>query len=183
MKKALLILADGFEEIEAVTPIDLLRRAGIVVLVAALGNDTSVQGARGITVDADYSLSEIENDFDALILPGGRNGAEKLANSKIVLSLIEDMNKEGKLIAAICASPAIVLGKTTVLSGKRATCYPGCGGDFKSDVIYVEDPVVIVDNIITSRGPGTASDFSLAIIKVLLDDNSAVNISRQTLFE
>jgi len=182
MKKALLILAEGFEEIEAVTPVDLLRRAGILVTVAALGDLIIVKGTRGLEVQADCLFNEVESDFDALILPGGGNGANNLASSEKVLSLIEKMNREGSLIAAICASSAVVLGKTDVLSGKRATCYPGCEVDFRSDVIYVEESVVIVDNIITSRGPGTASEFSLAIIKVLLDDNSAISISKKTLF-
>lgn len=165
-KKALIILANGFEEIEAITVIDILRRAGIEVITAGI-NDTKVQGSHGITVIADKTLPAIKGDFDACVLPGGMPGAANLASSENVKSFIKQMDKNGKIIAAICASPAIVLAPIGILRNKTATCYPGMQEKFGNETIYKEETVVIDGNIITSRGPGTALPFSLAILEKL----------------
>jgi 4-methyl-5(b-hydroxyethyl)-thiazole monophosphate biosynthesis len=172
-KKALIILAKGFEEIEAITPIDVLRRAGIDVCVAGLhqGDDT-VTGSHGITIKTDTTLKNVKAGFDACILPGGA-GAEILAQSDLVRSLITVMFHEKKLIAAICAAPAVVLAPTGILDGKRATCFPGMDDLFNDSTIFCKDNVVVDGNIITSRGAGTAMDFSFAIVEKLIGKNAA----------
>ena len=174
-KKALVILAEGFEEIEAVTPIDLLRRAGISVTVAGLSSIT-VKGARGIPICADSILDSCKEDaFDALILPGGQPGTTNLASSSTVLEMVRKSAHDGRLIAAICAAPS-VLGKAGILQGKKATCYPGI-----EDALIgaeLQDSLVVVDgNLITSRGAGTAIAFSLQIIRYLTDFEHAAKVA------
>jgi len=165
-KKALVILAQGFEEVEAVSCIDLLRRAAVEVIVAGLDGIT-VKGSRGVVVTADKKLEQAGADFDACILPGGGLGAKNLAQSSKVSSLLDKMNKEQRLIAAICASPAVVLAPLGILDGKAATCFEGMQDNFNSSTVYKEDNVVVDKNIITSRGPATAIDFALKITEHL----------------
>lgn len=161
-----MILADGFEEIEAAAPVDLLRRAGVEVTVGGLRGVT-VKSARGLSVTADAALGRISGDFDALILPGGGEGAKNLAASESVRTLILDMFKKRKWICAICASPVLVLFPTGILKGKSATCFKGMESGFDSSVKYVGQKVVVDGNIITSQGPGTAVEFALTIIEKL----------------
>jgi 4-methyl-5(b-hydroxyethyl)-thiazole monophosphate biosynthesis len=179
-KKAIIVLAEGFEEIEAVTSIDILRRAEIDITVAGLGN-LNVKGSRGLIVTADKKLDEAGIDYDACIFPGGMPGATNLANSEKVKKLIQKMESAGKIIAAICASPAIVLGPVGILKNKSATCYPGMEQNFKSDVKYKDNDVVVDGNIITSRGPATALLFSLAIVKKLVGKEIADRIKKAVL--
>ena len=165
-KKALLILALGFEEIEAIACIDILRRADLQVTLAGL-NGTRVESSRGVTITSDKRLNEVNDDFDACILPGGMPGAKNLSESQKVTSILNKMNQEKKLIAAICASPAIILAPLGIIDNKTATCYPGMQNNFNSSTTYKKDKVVIDENIITSRGPGTALDFALKIVEYL----------------
>ncbi|MCP4652065.1 MAG: DJ-1/PfpI family protein [Candidatus Omnitrophica bacterium] len=166
-KKALIILASGFEEIEAVTPIDILRRANIEVTVAGLGAK-QIKGSRGLIVNCDVKLEDVVNlEFDACILPGGGEGAKNLAASKMVESIITRHNDNEKIIAAICASPAIVLAPWKILKNKSATTYPGTESHFSSDTTYSNEAVVVDENIITSKGAGTAIAFALAIVEKL----------------
>ncbi|PIU39866.1 MAG: DJ-1 family protein, partial [Candidatus Omnitrophica bacterium CG07_land_8_20_14_0_80_50_8] len=123
-KTALIVLADGFEEIEAVTPIDVLRRAGIEVIVAGVGK-REVTGAHDITVETDLMLEQYQGIPDAVVLPGGMPGAANLNQSEALKDLLQKMKRAGKIIAAICASPAVVLAPNGILEGKKATCYPG----------------------------------------------------------
>lgn len=179
-KRALIILADGFEEIEAITVIDILRRAGIEVITAGI-NNIKVQGSHGITVIADKKLAGIKGDFDACALPGGMPGAANLASSENVNSLIKQMHKNGKIIAAICASPAIVLAPLGILQNKTAVCYPGMQENFSRETIYKEEAVVIDGNIITSRGPATALLFALAIVEKLSGKETSEKIKKAVL--
>lgn len=165
-KKAIIVLAEGFEEIEAVTCIDILRRAGIDLTVAGL-KQAEVKGAHGLLIKADKKLAEAKDGFDACILPGGMPGAANLASSKNLNSLIKAMHQKSKIIAAICASPAVVLAPAGILNNKSATCYPGMQDNFGPQTDYKEESVVIDGNIITSRGPATALLFSLAIVDKL----------------
>ena len=165
-KKVIVILAEGFEEIEAVTIIDILKRAEIDIIVAGL-NSTKITGSHGITIEADKKLSEIETDLDACILPGGMPGASNLAASDNVSSLIQVMNQNNKIIAAICASPAVVLSPLGILDQKQATCYPAYKDKFSSNVTFSENNVVVDNNIITGKSAGAALEFSLKIIEVL----------------
>ena len=166
-KHALIILAEGFEEMEAVIPADMLRRAGVNVTIAALGPELLVNGSRGICIKADTLLDEVTKVPDALVLPGGGKGAENLAASEKVIDLVQQTAQAGKIVAAICASPAHALVKAGVLEGKAATCYPGEEILFEGKTIYKKDNVVVDGNIITSRGPGTAFSFALAIIEAV----------------
>lgn len=179
-KKALIILAEGFEEIEATAPIDLLRRAEVEVTVAGLGV-LKVKSARNVMIVADKTLNETQADFDALILPGGGEGAKNLAASEKVKSLIKEMNQKEKLVAAICASPAVVLMPTGILKNKSATCYPGMEKNFDSSTEFKEESVVVDGNIITSRGPGTALLFALAIVEKLCGREVSEKLKKDTL--
>ncbi|MBU1077250.1 MAG: DJ-1/PfpI family protein [Spirochaetes bacterium] len=183
MKKlAVIILAEGFEEIETVTPIDLLRRGGIEVTVAGLSG-LEVRGSRGITLKADCLIDEIPNEPDVLILPGGGKGAANLAGSEKVLKLLKTQNENDRIIAAICASPAIVLAPSGIASNKTITCFPAFKNDLPNDVIYKNDRVVTSDNLITSQGPGTAFDFSLTLIRLLAGEEIAEKVKKATLYE
>lgn len=169
--KALLILADGHEEIEAITPIDILRRAGIDVTVAGL-NKKDITGAHGITTVTDIVLEDFKGTFDALILPGGMPGTTNLMASEQVLSLVKKTAQSPTtLCAAICAAPR-VLSKAGILKNKKFTCYPGVE-DHIPEGKHTPEKVVIDENIITSRGVGTAIDFSLAIVEFLVDTYAA----------
>ena len=175
-----LLLAHGFEEVEALTPVDLLRRAGLDVRLVGVGA-TVVQGGHGIRVEADTTLDDLDIDqVEGLILPGGGEGTENLARSKGVLDLVRELFARGNLVAAICAAPAVVLQGTGVLKGRRVTCYPGFE-DRLSGCSFLEDRVVVDGNLVTSRGPGTAAEFSLALIEILVDRGAAEEIRIATL--
>ena len=162
LKTALVILAEGFEEVEAIAPVDVLRRAGVRVTIAGV-KDLCVKGSRKIGVEADILLRDLVEIPDAVILPGGIPGATNLAKSEEVAELVKKMHDAGKIVAAICAAPAVILAPLGILDGKRATCYPGCETDFSSKTVYAQERVVVDGNIITSQGPGTAFEFALAI--------------------
>lgn len=179
-KKAIVILAQGFEEIEAVTVIDVLRRAGIHVTVAGL-SDVHVEASRGVVVVADKKLDEGELDFDCFVLPGGSVGAANLAVSEKVRSLLKAADQQGKIIAAICAAPDVVLGPLGILKNKSATGYPGMTKNFGNDAVYKEESVVVDGNLITSRGPATALIFALAIAEKLVGKEIADKVRKATL--
>lgn len=177
---ALVILAEGYEEIEAITPIDLLKRAGINVTVAGL-NSKEVTGAHGIKTIADTALEDINNDFDAIVLPGGMPGTKNLLNSEEVINLVKEISSSpNKLCAAICAAPQ-VLSKAGILKGKKFTCYPGIESNIPEGK-HLSDNVVIDENIITSRGVGTAIDFSLAIVEFLIDTYAADLLANKIIY-
>ena len=171
-KKAIVLLAEGFEEVEALTPIDYLRRAGIEVTAAAAAGDRSVRGARGVSVTADAILKDLIGkggavSWDAVILPGGMPGASNLAASGETGALLKEMAAAGKVVAAICASPAVVLAPLGLLAGRNFTCFPGMEKQV-SGAKWSGDLVVTDGNLITSRGPGTAGEFAVTIIGKLL---------------
>lgn len=182
MKKALIVLAEGFEEVEAITPIDILNRAGIKVTIAGIKHDI-IKGAHGIPVKTDIILGNEQEDLpDALILPGGSPGAENLANSIPVKDIVANMNDKGRIIAAICAAPALVLAPTGILDGRKATCFPGLEKNFSTKVKFLEEKVVQDGNIITSRGAGTAFLFGLKILENLLGRDTSDMIAEQMLY-
>jgi 4-methyl-5(b-hydroxyethyl)-thiazole monophosphate biosynthesis len=172
-KRAVIILAQGFEEIEAITPIDLLRRAGIEVSVEGL-DSINVKGSHDIQVFASSIFTLPPSLPDAFILPGGP-GHENLLQSNAVMEFTEKMFLSGKICAAICAAPS-VLGKAGILKGKKTTCFPGYE-DKLNGGIFVKQPVVIDGTIITSRGAGTAVQFSLEIIRHLTDSRTAEKVA------
>ncbi|MGB2600973.1 MAG: DJ-1 family glyoxalase III [Candidatus Omnitrophota bacterium] len=181
-KKALVILAQGFEEIEAVIPIDMLRRAEVEVIVAGVGGET-ITGSREVIIKPDVSLEECDLEPDAVILPGGMPGAENLATSSKVKEIITKMNSKGKIIAAICASPALVLAPMGILNGKEATCYPGLDKNFSPEIKFSKERVVQDGNVITSQGPATAFGFARKITENLVGKAKADMVASQMLVE
>ena len=182
MKKIALFLAEGFEEIEAVTPMDLLRRAGIDLITAGV-TGPMITGGHGITIRADRELKELTgsaDSFDGVIVPGGVGGAENIAASVPAVEFIKNMMNAGKLVAAICAAPALVLTPLGIIDGKQATCYPGFEEKF-TGAKFAAQRVVADGNVITSRGPGTAAEFSIAIIAYLEGEEKAEQIRSRTL--
>lgn len=166
-KRVLVPLAQGCEEMEAVTIIDLLRRAGIEVTTAGLDREP-VKASRGTTLIPDAVLGDVLNSpFDMIVLPGGQPGTDNLANDERIIALLQRMASAGKSVCAICAAPA-VLAKAGVLSGKRATSYPGVLDKMGLPGVTYTGAAVEQDGaIITSRGPGTALPFGLALIEAL----------------
>jgi 4-methyl-5(b-hydroxyethyl)-thiazole monophosphate biosynthesis len=167
MPRVLLPLAPGFEELEAVTVIDLLRRAGIEVVTAGLVNGP-VTGSRRTVLLPDTTLDEaLTQDYDMLVLPGGEPGATNLQNDARIGALIGKMRVASKGIGAICAAPR-VLAAAGALDGRRATCYDGAIDPEKYPRVQLTKSAVVTDgNITTSRGPGTAIEFALALIEQL----------------
>jgi len=163
--RALVPLATGFEETEAVTIIDLLRRAGMRVVAAGLAAG-SVTGSRGIAVVPDATVHAVaDQSFDLIALPGGREGADRLAADAQLISLLRAAAESGILIGALCAAPR-ALARAGLLDGRRVTSFPGALDDIRPQTwTYSEAPVVVDGRLVTSRGPGTAMDFALALIE------------------
>lgn len=179
MKSVLVLLAQGFEEIEAITPIDLLRRAGAKVTVATLKEDRAT-GAHGITIVSDTTLEKLGDQlFDCVVLPGGGEGAENLAASAAVLKKVIQVAQEG-VVAAICAAPAVVLGKTGLLEGKKVTGYPTTE-ELVEELVFEEEAVVVDGDLITAKGPAFAVDFALAIIAKLFGNEKEQAIRAEIL--
>jgi protein deglycase len=179
-KKAMIILADGFEEIEAITAIDILRRGNIKVDIYGL-DSTNIKGSKGVVVIADKTLRGDESGYDACVLPGGMPGAENLARSEKVKKVIVSMHEQGKIIAAICAAPAVVLAPLGILDNRYATSYPGMEGAFSDTTDHKDGDIVVDNNIITSRGPATALKFAIAILEALSGQAIALRVSQATL--
>ena len=180
MKKAAVFLANGFEEMEAISPIDILRRAGIEVDVVSINLDLKVVGAHGVKIESDINIKDVNVDlYDAIICPGGMPGSTNLRDNDKVISIIKEANSKGKLIAAICAAP-IVLDKADVLDVNYTT-YPTVEKGIKGGTYQSDKKVVVDKNIITSAGPSTAIDFAVEIVRYLLDDNSAKTIKDELL--
>jgi len=170
--KALIILADGFEEIEAVAPIDLMKRAGIGVVIAGLGKK-EICGSHGIKIVADEIFDKSNDNFDAVILPGGP-GHQNLMNDGGVLELVKNFYKSNKLCCAICAAPK-VFDKAGILANKNYTCFPSVEKEIKNGN-YLDEAFVLDKNIITSKAAGTSIDFSFAVIKELLGEAAAMSV-------
>lgn len=164
--KTLLFLADGFEEIEALATVDILRRAAIPLLTVSIKKQKNVVGKHGVPVTADILFEEIDTeDVGMLIIPGGP-GVGLLNQHEGLKNLVRQYDRKGKWIAAICAAPTI-FGKLGLLEGKKAICYPGLEGDLKGACVSEDEVVVLDGNIITSKGPGTTFDFAFKIVEVL----------------
>ncbi|SEP92755.1 4-methyl-5(b-hydroxyethyl)-thiazole monophosphate biosynthesis [Lachnospiraceae bacterium NE2001] len=188
-------LADGFEEIEGLTVVDLLRRAGINVTTLSINTDNEndeekrvVKGARGITVIADGYVTDktadtVTKEADIVVLPGGMPGTLNLkADTRVRNSVTNMFNTDGKFVAAICAAPT-VLADLGILEGKNATCYPGMEDQLTGAITKNDGTSVVVDgNVITSRGLGTAIDFSLKMIEILKDKDTADKIASSVVY-
>lgn len=183
MSKVYILVADGFEEIEGLTVVDLLRRARIDIKMVSITDTLKVVTSHGIEIRADILLSDISDETelaDILVLPGGLKGTNNLKASAEVDALIRKYYAAGQKLAAICAAPT-VYGEKGLLEGKAATCYPGCedgllGADKKTDKVVVDG------QFITSRGMGTSIDFGLKLIEILISAEKAEEIGKQIVF-
>jgi len=180
MKQLLLFLAPGFEEIEAISIIDILRRSGLTVSSVSITGDLRVVGAHGIAVEADILYPEVNfNQADMLILPGGQPGTKNLNVHEGLKAALVNFAAAGKSLAAICAAP-MILGQLGLLEGKEATCYPGNEIHLKGATL--SDHMIVQDgNIITAPGPGVAADFALQIVEFFLGEEKATEISEALL--
>jgi len=176
-KKVLVAVADGTEEIEAVCVIDTLRRAEAEVTVASV-DGRQIKASRGVNIVADKLISECTAEtYDLIVLPGGMPGAEHLRDSKDLQRLLESQRDQGRLYAAICAAPAVVLAHHGLLLNKHATCHPAFV-DQLDNQDDVDSPVVVDGNCVTSRGPGTALEFALKLVELLYSREEAYAISQ-----
>lgn len=165
-------MAPGFEEIEAVTIIDVLRRASVEVIVAGT-QPGPIQGAQGIRLSPDTLLDQMKTrDFDMLVLPGGTQGVENLKAHPRLLPLMGEFNAAGKGIGAICAAPSL-LSAAGLLCGKQVTSYPSVKSELEKTALYSEERIVVDGKIVTSRGPGTAMEFALKLVEILVGTEKA----------
>lgn len=180
-KLAYIFFAEGFEEVEALAVVDILRRGGITVEMISIDNCDYVTSSHNVTLKMDKHLSDIDkNAADIIILPGGMPGTTNLANCEQLTEMIKSYNAAGKRIAAICAAPT-VFGGLRLLNGKKAICYPGMEEKLTGAVVTVEE-VVTDGNITTSRGLGTAIPFGLELLKLLESKEVADKISNAIVF-
>lgn len=178
MSKACVFLADGFEEIEALAVVDLLRRGGVSVTTISIGTSLMLKGRSDIRVEADEMFEEASmEDADLYVLPGGMPGTRYLGEHEGLKELLLAAGRRGKYLAAICAAPT-VLGKHGLLKGHRATCYPGMEDGLSGADVVTDEEVVISGNIITSRGAGTAIPFALELISLLEGGRKAEEVGR-----
>jgi 4-methyl-5(b-hydroxyethyl)-thiazole monophosphate biosynthesis len=178
--KILMPLADGFEEIETLTVVDILRRAEIDVTMAGL-REGLIEGAHKVVVRPDAVLDEIDSkDFDGIILPGGYPGYVNLGEDERVLNMVKEMDRAGKYVAAICCAPYALI-KAGVLQGRKATVSPSGRKEVSAAAQYCEDRVVVEGNLITSQSPGTAMEFALKLVEVLAGEGVMRRVKAQTL--
>lgn len=177
MATVLLPLADGFEDIEAVSVIDVLRRGGVTVVTAALGDSADVTSARGIPMKAEVTLDDVDDElFDAVVLPGGGEGTDRLRKSELLRSILQRHNAEHRLLCAICAAPLVLVDAGVIDPDLQITCYPTCQMDL--DRPWTPVPVVANGNVITGQAPGSAMLFSLVVLKSLVGDAVAARVAR-----
>jgi 4-methyl-5(b-hydroxyethyl)-thiazole monophosphate biosynthesis len=173
-------LAEGFEEIEAICVIDILRRADVDVVTAGL-KEGLVEGSHKIKVLPDTTLEKIDyRDFDGLVLPGGAPGFINLGNDERILNMAREMDRAGKIVAAICAAPSVLI-KAGVLQGRRATVSPSGKAQVEACAYFSEERVVVDGNLITSRSPGTALEFALKLVEVLVGKEKMQEVKTQTM--
>ncbi len=175
MKNIFILLADGFEEVEALAPADMLKRLGCNVILTGLVQKT-VTGAHGFRIEADTVMDEADfSAADAVVLPGGLPGATNLRDSVPVLELLRRQNEAGKICAAICAAP-VVLDKAGIIGGRKVTGYPGCESlSGNPDLHFTGNPAEISGNLVTGRGPGAAFAFGAALAEALGFSGSEIN--------
>ena len=176
-----LMLANGFEEIEALSVVDILRRGEIEIETVSVFNEEFVCGAHGIVVKTDKMFNEISEGYDMIVLPGGMPGTTNLQSSKELLSLLQTAYKSDKFIAAICAAP-MILGELGMLESKKATSYPG----FEKHLLNAElsiDNVCVDCNVITSRGAGTAPEFAFKLLELLKSKEDAIRIRSSMMYD
>jgi len=182
-KSVLVPIANGSEEIEAITIIDVLRRAGANVTVASVEDDLQVEMSRKVKVVADKKIEEmVGQTFDLIALPGGIPGAERLGKCETLIELLRAQQDAGRFVTAICAAPAVVLEAQGFLKGKKATAHPAFT-DKLSDQSAIKERVVVDGNTITSRGPGTSLEFSLRLVAALFSAEKADEVAAPMVIE
>ncbi len=180
-KRALIAVADGVEDLECVTLIDVLRRADIEVLVASIEERRMITCARGTRLTADAMLVDVlAQDFDLIVLPGGMPGAQHLADFEPLAERVRKQARAGELFAAICAAPALALQRYGVLRQRRMTCYPAFS-DRLSGCTFVDEAVVVDGNCITSQGPGTALAFALTLVEQVVGRGTRTEVAKAML--
>jgi 4-methyl-5(b-hydroxyethyl)-thiazole monophosphate biosynthesis len=181
MVEALIFLATGFEEIETITVIDVLRRGGVNVTVTGLSSSV-IEGAHGIKIVPDKNIDSVKIfDFDAVIVPGGTPGYKNLRNDQRVIDMVKEAFDSNKIVAAICAAPA-VLSDAGILKNKNCTIYPGMENELEKGGGKPKlDTVVIDGNIITSRGPATALPFAIKLVELLSGKQMAREVAKKTM--
>lgn len=177
MAKVLVPLAKGFEDIEAVTVVDVLRRGGVEVVTASISDSVEVESAHGIAVKADALFRDVSGDeYDAIVLPGGGEGTENLRHCEPLIVRLRRQNEERRLICAICAAPVVLVEAGVAEEGRHMTCYPSMM--LELDRSYVNVPVVADGNLITGQAPGSAMLFALVILQTLVGEAKTRKISR-----
>ena len=181
MKKAVMLFANGYEEVEALMTVDLLKRAGVDIRLVSINDDMTVTGSHGISVTMDTKLSRIQlKEEDAIIIPGGMPGTNYLRDHEGLAELLKKQYEAGKWVAAICAAPS-VFGGLGFLKDRKATSYPGCLDGIPVGE-YTEEPVAVDGNVVTSRGVGTAIAFALKLIEVLISKEKADEIAASIVY-
>jgi DJ-1 family protein len=175
--RALVIMAEGAEEAETVIIVDILRRAGIETVLAGLNGDAPVPLSRKVRILPDAALAQVTGSFDVVILPGGPEGARRLAASELVGDRIKKQAGEGKLVAAICAAPLAFVSHQ-VFAGKSMACHPSVASRIAMYGKLVQAPVVEDGNLVTSQGPGTSFVFALTLVRKLMGDPRAAEVER-----
>ncbi len=178
--KVTTFLTQGFETVEALAVVDILRRAGITVDLVSVTEQKEIKSAQGITISAEYTFGEYNiKEADAIFLPGGPGHVHYEENEKLIENL-KEFADNNKYVAAICAAPSI-LGRAGLLNSKRATCFPGFEGELKGATLAdVKERVVVDGNIITSRGMGTSIDLGLELVRVLVGNEKAEELAVNT---
>jgi len=177
MPRALLLLAEGAEEMEVVITADVLRRGGVEVVLAAIGSAEPVRCSRGVYITPDSRLMEVDGDFEVLILPGGAEGVRRLCASKLIGHMLRAREQAGALVAAICAAP-LTLRHHEAFAGRRMTCHPSVETRVMEHGTPGSGAVVIDGNLITSRGPGTTFEFSLALLTILRGEGLSATVRK-----
>ena len=181
MRSVYVFCADGFEEVEGLTAVDLLRRAGVSVTMVSIMGRTKITGARNISVNTDILIEDIKEEADMLVLPGGMPGVTNLIANEKVKNLVCGQYEAGRYVAAICAAPT-AFGAFGILKDKKATCYPGMeAGLHCAEVLY--DSVVTDGKVITSRGMGTAIDFGLKLVEILTDQDTSEKLAAAIVYK
>ena len=179
MKKVFLFLAEGFEEMEAVAVVEILRRGGVEVCTVAIGDQVQVKSAHDVTIMADRIWNEVKTEeVDGLIFPGGMPGAQNLGGYKPLLSMMQKQYDAGRWVAAICAAPALVVGHLKPGRKLRLTCYPGFEKYFSTDFEVSADGVVVDGKVITGKGPGFAFEFGLTVLEHLCSAEKAKEVAQ-----
>lgn len=179
MAKVYAMIADGTEEVECLAVLDILKRAGVEVILVAAKDNTKIVSSHQIRIEADGIAAETDfSDGDAIFVPGGMPGSEHLSDCAPLIAALHQADRENRRIAAICAAPAVVLGRHGFLKGRTATCFPGFENQLNGGA-YTSQGVITDGNITTARGVGFAIDLGLELVRLLVGEDAAANTKKQ----